>query len=247
MAGPPEPAPERLGGRRAAYAAGTAALVVAVLVIALSVLSAERGGSESTGPPTGAGVTGTAATSTMLDGIPQRGNVLGSPTAPVRLVEFADPQCPFCAVYARDVLPTVVREYVRTGKVQLVFRGLAFLGPGSVTALRTATAAASEHRMWNVLELLFRNQGPENAWVTDELLRSIVVAAGADADRVVGARDGADVGSEIDAWAREARTAGVNSVPAFFVARRGGPLQPLVVSKLAPPEFRAALDAALEK
>jgi protein-disulfide isomerase len=181
----------------------------------------------------------------MLDGIRQHGNVLGSPTAPVRLVEFADPQCPFCAVYARDVLPTLIREYVRTGKVQLDFRGLAFLGPGSVTALRTATAAASENRMWNVLELVFRNQGAENAWVTDELLRSIVAAAGADADRVVAARDGAAVGSTIDAWARQARTGGVRGVPAFFLARRGEPLRPLVVEKLTAPAFRAALDAAL--
>jgi protein-disulfide isomerase len=181
----------------------------------------------------------------MLDGIAQRGNVLGSPTAPVRLVEYADPQCPFCAVYARDVLPTLVREYVRTGKVQLVFRGLAFLGPGSVTALRTAAAASSENKMWNVLELLFRNQGPENAWVTDELLRSIVVAAGADADRVVAERDGAAVGSMIDSWARTAQTGGVQGVPAFFVGRGGASLQRVAPRQLAVPEFRAALDAAL--
>ena len=39
------------------------------------------------------------------------------------LVEFADLQCPFCKQYATDVLPTVVRDYVRTGKVRLVRDG----------------------------------------------------------------------------------------------------------------------------
>ena len=209
------------------------------------MLSAERGGSTDT--PTRASLTGGASTAALLDGIPQRGNVLGRATAPVQLVEYADPQCPYCAVYARDVLPTLIRDYVRPGKVQLVFRGLTFLGPDSETALRTATAAGSENRMWNVLELLFSNQGPENAWVTDELLRSIVVASGADAARVVDARDGAPVTAAIEAWARQARLHGVNGVPAFFVGRRGAPLQPVSIRGLSAPEFRAALDAALER
>ena len=104
----------------------------------------------------------------MLDGIPQRGNLLGSATAPIRLVEYADPQCPYCAQYARDVFPILVREYVRAGKVEMEFRGLWFLGPDSGSALSTASAAGAENRFWNVLDLLYRNQGPENAWVSDE-------------------------------------------------------------------------------
>jgi hypothetical protein len=99
--------------------------------------------------------------------------------------------------------------------------------------------------MWNVLELLFQNQGAENAWVTDELLRSIVVASGADANRVVDARDRAGVTALLGAWARQAQLHGVNAVPAFFVGRRGASLQPVAVRTLAVSDFRAALDAAL--
>jgi protein-disulfide isomerase len=137
------------------------------------------------------------------------GNVLGSPTAPVRLVEYADLQCPYCARFAVDVLPTIIRDYVRTGKVQLVMHGLAFIGPDSVTALRTATAAGDQGRMWNVAELLFASQGPENAWVNDELLRSVVTATGANADRVFAARDGAAVGAQIRNWAAEGQADGL--------------------------------------
>lgn len=189
---------------------------------------------------------GVSETAALLGGIPQHGNVLGSPAAPVRLVEYADPQCPYCAVYARDVLPTLIRDYVRPGKVQLVFRGLWFLGPDSGTALRTAVAAGAQNRFWNVLELLYRNQGPENAWVTDELLRAIVAGAGADTARVFAARDGAPVAATIDAWAARAQADGVNGVPTFFFGRRGGTLEPLTLTAIAPPEFRAALDGALQ-
>ncbi|HSB38710.1 MAG TPA: thioredoxin domain-containing protein [Gaiellaceae bacterium] len=230
-----------------AYALAFAALVGALL-IGLSLISAHRDSTPTpASSPSTSGVLGASQTAALLGGIPQRGNVLGSPTAPVRLIEYADPQCPYCAVYARDVLPTLIRDYVRPGKVQLVFRGLWFLGRDSGIALSTATAAGQQNRFWNVMELLYRNQGPENAWVNDPLLRSIVTAAGADADRAFAARKGPAVLSKIDRWSALAQAEGVNGVPAFFYGRRGGQLNRLALTAIAVPEFRAALDGALQK
>jgi protein-disulfide isomerase len=228
------------------YAFGVAVVVAGVL-IGLSQISAHRStkGPASQPTPT-ASVPGAAETAALLQGIPQHGNVLGSPNAPVRLIEYADPQCPYCAQYALNVMPTLIRDYVRPGKVQLVFRGLWFLGQDSGTALATATAAGLQNRFWNVIDLLYRNQGPENAWVTDSLLRSIVTAAGANADRVFAARTSAGVNSTIRTWSTLAQNAGVNSVPNFFYGRQGGPLSSLSLSAIAVPEFRAALNGALK-
>jgi protein-disulfide isomerase len=53
---------------------------------------------------------------------------LGNHAAPVRLVEFADLQCPI-ATYAVQALPTLVKDYVRTGTVQMEFENLSFIGP----------------------------------------------------------------------------------------------------------------------
>jgi protein-disulfide isomerase len=228
-----------------AYAVGLA-LVVAALLIGLSQISAHRGTKVSQPAPTVA-VPGAAESAALLNGIPQQGNVLGSPDAPVRLIEYADPQCPYCAQYAVSVMPTLIRDYVRPGKVQLEFRGLGFLGPDSGTALATAAAAGLQNRFWNVIDLLYLNQGTENSgWVTDSLLRSIVTSAGADADRVFADRTSSGVTSTINGWSTQAQTAGVNSVPNFFYGRRGGPLTPLSLSAIAVPELRAALDRALQ-
>jgi protein-disulfide isomerase len=230
-------------GRIYAYALGTAVLLGALL-IGLSQLSV-HGGKASAGTPSG-GVTAIASTAALLDGIPQHGNTLGSPTAPVQLVEYADLQCPYCAVYSRDLLPTLIRDYVRTGKVQLVYRGLAFIGPDSVSALRTATAAAAQNRMWNVVELLFANQGAENAWVNDGLLRSIVTAAGASPTRVFATRDGSAVTRSLASWANSASAGNVTGTPTFFFGRRGARLDRLALSTLDVSQFRAALDGALQ-
>jgi protein-disulfide isomerase len=238
--------PRPQGASRHLYARAVAvALALGAVLIALSQVSVHR--ANATAAPASAGVVGIAETAALLDGIPQHGNTLGSPTAPVRLVEYADLQCPYCARFAVEVLPTIIRDYVRTGKVQLVMHGLAFVGPDSVTALRTATAAGDQGRMWNVAELLFANQGPENAWLNDGLLRSVVTAAGADAGRVFAARNGAAVTAQIRSWAAVGQADGVKGTPTFFAGRQGGPLAPVPLHTLTVDELRTALEGALAR
>lgn len=183
----------------------------------------------------------------LLAGIPQHGTALGSPRAPVTLVEFADLQCPYCGEWARSALPTVIRRYVRPGRVRIEFAGLAFVGPDSVTALRTALAAGRQNRFWNVLELLYDNQGTENSgWVTGSLLESVGQAVpGLDVARMLDDRSSSPVDSALDAATALANTAGVKSTPSFAVARRGGPLQLVEVKSLDAAGITPALDAAL--
>jgi protein-disulfide isomerase len=68
-------------------------------------------------------------------------------SAPATLTEFADLHCPFCADYARDVLPAVVDRYVRTGRLRLELQLLAFLGDDSLRGGRMAAAAARQDRL----------------------------------------------------------------------------------------------------
>src|SRR5207249_2191796 len=118
--------------------------------------------------PANAQLAGVADNFTLLSGIPQHGNALGSPKAGVTLIEYADLQCPYCGEFARNALPSLIQDYVRTGKVRLVFRGLAFVGPESDAALRASFAAGRQDRLWSFVHLLYTNQGAENSgWVTD--------------------------------------------------------------------------------
>ena len=85
---------------------------------------------------------GTAKANSLFRGIPQSGPTLGDPGAPVTMIEYADLQCPFCGAYTRDTLPTLVKRYVRTGKVRMELRPITILGPDS----GTAHAAAARSR-----------------------------------------------------------------------------------------------------
>jgi protein-disulfide isomerase len=186
-------------------------------------------------------------TAKLLDGIPQDGVSLGSPDAPVVLVEFADMQCPFCQKAATDVLPVLIDEYVRPGDVRLVFTGLSFIGPDSEKALRAVLAAGDQDKLWNVADLLFLNQGGENdGWVTDELLRAAGTAVpGLDVDEMLAFMDSEAVTGAMAAAAQDANAVGVNSTPTFFVGPTDGQVKRIEFSELDPDVFRKALDEQL--
>jgi protein-disulfide isomerase len=212
-------------------------------LVAVSVLGA-RGSSEDAPPVVAAAPVGVDS---LLRGIPQDGIALGRPDAPVTVVEYADLQCPYCAQWSRDAFPTVVDDYVRTGRVRIVFRGLAFLGPESDKALRAALAAGEQDRLWDVVHVLFARQGHENAgWVNDDLLRSLG-SPGLDADRMLAESHSEPVERELAAAARAATAARVPGTPYFEAGRTAGRLEPLKLTALDAATFAAELDRLLAR
>jgi protein-disulfide isomerase len=202
----------------------------------------------STTPSNPSKVPGAAATQKLFRGIPQKLNVLGHANAPVTLIEFADPQCPFCRDFTLKALPAIVDEYVRPGKVKLVLFGIAFIGAESETALRATYAAGLQNRLWNFLDLLYKNQGDENSgWVTDSLLRSVGGSIpGFDAPAMMAARSGAQIDGALQASQQQAQNAGVSQTPTFFAGKTGATLQPVDVKALTADAFRPKLDALLK-
>lgn len=212
-------------------------VAVAAAAIAVTLVLVSRGGGSST---TTAPVQ-TATRSALLVGIPQSGLELGNPSAPA-LYEYADIQCPYCAEFSNHVLPTVIREYVRTGKVKLVFHGLAFIGPDSTKALRAVQAAGLQNRLWDVLDGVYARQGQENSgWVTDDLLKEVGGGvSGLDTGRWLDEAGSDAVTSRISEAARAATSAGVDSTPSFVFKDRLLHLQ-----SLDPADFKAALEPLL--
>lgn len=226
-------------------------VVVASVVAAIGVagsLSAVFALRSHGSPKPQASVAGAARVGAMLRGIPQHGTVLGSSSARVTLVEFADPQCPYCGEWERGALPTLIRRYVRPGKIRVDFEGMAFVGPDSMTALRTALAAARQNRFWNVIELLYENQGEENTgWVTSSLLQAVGAAVpGLDTARMLADRSSSAVSRALLQADAMARRTGVRSTPTFGIATNGGGIRLVSVTSLDASALMPALDAALK-
>ena len=188
---------------------------------------------------------GTGDVNALLRGIPQHGAWLGKPTAPLIVVEYVDLQCPFCAQFSRQTLPPIVRSYVRTGRVRILFRGLAFLGADSTKALQWTYGAAAQNKLWNVLELLFVNQGGENeGWVTQKLLTSVARSVpGLDLAKL--RRDAPRSGLLIASAASAAKAARVPGTPYLEVGRSLAKLQRLQLRSFDARDITVQLDRLL--
>jgi hypothetical protein len=90
----------------------------------------------------------------QLRGIPQHTLVLGSPHAPVTIIEYADLVCPACARVHRRVVPEVIRRYVRTGKASIEFRGVAS-APRSRDLALGSYAASRQRQGWDFVQLAY--------------------------------------------------------------------------------------------
>lgn len=220
--------------RRRLTVLGAVAAAAAIVVLAAVLLS--RAGSEPA--PTASERTA------LFAGVPQDGEWLGDPAAPVVLEEYVDLQCPFCAQFATGELPGIVRDYVRTGRVRLRLRLLTFLGPDSVDAARVAVAAGRQDRQWGFAEAFFSEQGQEGSgYATDAFLRERAAEVpGLDVDRAFADRQDPAVTRALEGASVAAQAAQVDSTPTFRVGSRGGELAPAEAENL-----RASLDAAVRR
>src|SRR6516164_7328654 len=100
-------------------------LVGIVVVIIVAILLATGGGSK-TGIPKNSKEANTAAAevTSLLQGIPQSGNTIGNPNAPVTLQYFGDLQCPICKQFTLGALPAVIQSYVRSGKLKIEYHAM---------------------------------------------------------------------------------------------------------------------------
>ena len=84
---------------------------------------------------------------------------LGAKNAPVALIEFADFQCPFCAMFANGPMEQIVHAYVDSGRLKIIYVDypLSF-HPHSMQAAYAAHCAGSQGKFWQMHNSLFADQ-----------------------------------------------------------------------------------------
>jgi protein-disulfide isomerase len=137
---------------------------------------------------------------------------------------------------------------VRTGRIKVDFRGLAFLGPDSLKALKIAIAAGLQNKLWQVVGLFYENQGAENSgWVSDSLIDQILdQVPGLDAAKVKVDAKSPKVANQIAAVQAEATKLQVQGTPWFYLAVGFNPPVNFQPRTLTPSEFRTPIDQALK-
>jgi protein-disulfide isomerase len=114
------------------------------------------------------------------------GRNMGDPNAPIRMDVYSDFQCSACNIFAQQVEPAVVEQYVETGQVYIVYRHFPILDRGTNESRQSANAsmcAAEQGRFWDYHDMLFANVLGVNAGsFTERRLNAFAEALDMDTD-----------------------------------------------------------------
>ena len=133
-------------------------IIVAAIIIAGAILYVARP-KTTVAPAASNSQPSLADKGLSIDGLP----VLGDPKAPATILEFGDFQCSYCAMFFAQTEPTLQKEFIDTGKANLVFKTLAFIGQESTDAGEAAFCAADQGKFWPMHDAIYSAEVAELA------------------------------------------------------------------------------------
>ena len=175
-------------------------------------------------------------------------NALGDPNAPVTIIEYSDFQCPFCGRFALGTEPLLIRDYVETGKVRLIYRTVGdWIGPESLLAAEAAYCAGDQGKFWAFHDVLFANQHGENQGAfSRERIEAMAQMLGLDMDTFRECLDEHKYQKQAMQDLKDSQAAGVQGTPSFIVIAPDGSQQ-FIEGAVPYERFREAIEEALKK
>lgn len=147
------------------------------------------------------------------------GKLKGGKDAKVKIVEFSDLECPFCARFHTDTLPQLISEYIDSGEVSLEYRHFPLSFHPQAKPLAIATECANEQgKFWQMHDKVFeKNAAGELSAANADTYKQWAVEIGADAaafNSCYDANRGQDI---VDADTKLGTELGVSGTPTFFI------------------------------
>lgn len=164
--------------------------------------------------------------------------IKGDPNAPVTLIEYASMTCPHCAAFHTERLPTIVSEYVDSGRLKVVFREYPIGGHALLAAM--VARCAGDQGFFPMIDVMFRTQG---TWARQpdprDALFQIARQAGFTQDSFNACLNNQAVLDGIN-WVKDraALEFEVDSTPTFFVNGK------VIRGNVSLDRFRQEIDAA---
>jgi len=150
--------------------------------------------------------------------------LLGDPSAPITIVEFGDYQCHQCYNWFHNTKPAITKEYIETGKANLVFVDLAFLGRDSPKAAQASYCAEDQGMYWEFHNMLYNSQESQidNGWANSERLKAFAFSLGIDLELFESCLDSGKYSKRVQFNIQQAREHGVRGTPGFFIVGPDG-------------------------
>jgi len=150
--------------------------------------------------------------------------ILGDPSAPITIVEFGDYQCHQCYNWFQNTKPAIVENYIETGKANLVFVDLAFLGRDSPKAAQASYCAEDQEMYWEYHDILYNFQDSkiDGGWANSERLKAFASNLELDMDLFNSCLDSEKYSKRVQYNIQQARDHGVRGTLGFFIVGPDG-------------------------
>ncbi len=212
-------------GPSLAIGAAIASVVIIVVFLGFQGISNET---ELTIQPTPTAQVSGPPKITMETFLENGSPILGNPNAPVTLVEFGDYQCHFCNVFFHSTEDDILKNYVETGKVRMIFKDYNIIGPDSISASHGAHCANDQGLFWEYHDILYSNwAGENNGWASSENLLKFAKEINLNIDEWSECMINAPHSQTILESNNDAKDLGITGTPAFFVIGPDGKITKL--------------------
>ncbi|PCI34301.1 MAG: hypothetical protein COB54_00465 [Alphaproteobacteria bacterium] len=84
--------------------------------------------------------------------------IIGDENAPIEIIEYASLTCSHCATFNEEILPELMKKYVNTGKVKIVFRNFVFTRNAFDVFASSLSRCVTEKRFHPLVGLYFKRQ-----------------------------------------------------------------------------------------
>jgi protein-disulfide isomerase len=116
------------------------------------------------------------------------------------------------------VLHQLAPQYIDTGKVRVVYRHLAQIGPESELAAQATECANDQGKFWPYADYLFTHQGGENAGAfSRNNLKQFAGSVGLDSQQFATCLDSGKYSDLVKQQTQDAKNRGVRATPSFFI------------------------------
>jgi len=140
--------------------------------------------------------------------------VKGDKKAKVTIVEFSDYECPFCEKFHQQTLPQINENYIKTGKVKLIYRDFPLgFHQQAQKAAEAAECAGEQNKYYEMHDKLFID-GVQGGV---ESFKKFAANIGLDTNKFNSCLDSGAMASEIQKDMSDGAQYGVTGTPGFFI------------------------------
>ena len=143
---------------------------------------------------------------------------LGNPNAPITILEWGDYQCTFCYKFHQETLQIINEDFIKTGKVKVVFKDFPLNGPDSKLAAEASYCAQDQEKYWQYHDEVYRNWGGERTgWITRETLTEFAQVVNLDTEKFNKCLDDNKYESKVNSLYEFGNDIGIDATPSFLV------------------------------